>query len=182
MLPGLGIQIPVHAHHPAERDRGVQAPPLVQRIGTLGTSLAFHACPPERHDPLQLGHAVHPGGLDQERLGPLERFRVRASGGHQRSYGRHRDLAGLQGTAGHPHRRQPPCHADLLARGAPGHPVGAHEPRRGRGVSVVGVQAPAVDLGQAPQALGLQLLGRALQLGEVLLDPGVGQLGQRLGL
>jgi hypothetical protein len=47
-------------------------------------------------------------------------------------------------------------------------------------VSVAGEQPSAVDLRQAPQALGLQQLPGPMQLGEVLLDPGVGKFGERL--
>jgi hypothetical protein len=74
LLAGLGIQVPVHPHHPAERDRGGKAPARTQHIGTLGVSLAVHACPPEREDPSQLGYGVHPGGGDQDRLGAFERL------------------------------------------------------------------------------------------------------------
>ncbi len=45
----------------------------------------------------------------------------------------------------------------------------------------MGVEASPVDLGQSAQAFGLQELARTLQLGEVGLDPGIRQLGQRLG-
>jgi len=38
-----------------------------------------------------------------------------------------------------------------------------------------------VDLRQAPQALQLEQLGRLVQLREVLLDPGIRELGERLG-
>jgi hypothetical protein len=42
-------------------------------------------------------------------------------------------------------------------------------------------QPPAVELREPPEAFDLQLLDRSLELREVLLDAGVGQLGQRLG-
>jgi hypothetical protein len=42
-------------------------------------------------------------------------------------------------------------------------------------------QAAPVELGQPPQPLDLEQLDRAMQLGEVLLDHRVGQLGQDLG-
>ena len=42
-------------------------------------------------------------------------------------------------------------------------------------------ETPPVDLGEAAEALHLQQLEAALELGELLLDPGVGELRQRLG-
>jgi hypothetical protein len=48
-------------------------------------------------------------------------------------------------------------------------------------MTVTVVQASAVDLGEAPQPLRVQQFRRPLQLGEVLLDAGVGELGQHLG-
>lgn len=43
------------------------------------------------------------------------------------------------------------------------------------------MQAPAFDLGEPAEAFDLELLDRAMQLGEVLLDPRVRQIRQRLG-
>jgi len=43
------------------------------------------------------------------------------------------------------------------------------------------VQAPAIDLGEPAEPFDLELLDRAVQLGEVLLDPRVRQIRQRLG-
>jgi hypothetical protein len=48
-------------------------------------------------------------------------------------------------------------------------------------VTVALVQPSPVDLGEPAQPLGLQQLHRAMQLGELLLDAGVGELGEGLG-
>jgi hypothetical protein len=42
-------------------------------------------------------------------------------------------------------------------------------------------QPSAVDLRQATEPLGVDQVGRPLELREVLLDPGVGELGEHLG-
>jgi hypothetical protein len=43
------------------------------------------------------------------------------------------------------------------------------------------VQASALDLGQPTQPFDLELLDRAVQLGEILFDPRIRQLRQHLG-
>jgi hypothetical protein len=58
--------------------------------------------------------------------------------------------------------------------------MGGPEPRRGRQVPVAFVEPPPVDLRQPSHALQLDQLGRLLQLREVLLDPRVRKLRERL--
>jgi hypothetical protein len=48
-------------------------------------------------------------------------------------------------------------------------------------VPVAFEELPTVDLRQPSQALELDQLGGSVQLCEVLLDPGVRKLGERLG-
>jgi hypothetical protein len=70
---------------------------------------------------------------------------------------------------------------NVLARGAPRDPEPADDPGRRRKEPVTLVQASAFDLGQPSQTFDLELFDRAVQLREVLLDPRVRQIRQRLG-
>jgi hypothetical protein len=70
---------------------------------------------------------------------------------------------------------------NVLARDAPRDLEPADEPRRRREEPVALVQASALDLGQPTQPFDLELLDGAVQLGEIVLDPRIRQLRQRLG-
>jgi hypothetical protein len=71
-------------------------------------------------------------------------------------------------------------HDGLL--GAPPHLAEpAHDPGGSRKVAVAFEQPPTVELRKTPQPLSFQLLEGEMQLGEVLLDARVGQIGELLG-
>ena len=76
---------------------------------------------------------------------------------------------------------QRPREPNVLARDAPRHLEPGDEPGRGREEAVALVQAPAIDLGEPAEPFDLELLHRTVQLGEVLLDPRVREIRQRLG-
>src|SRR5438477_2588675 len=79
------------------------------------------------------------------------------------------------------HVLERPRLANLLPGRSPRHLEGAGQPGSG-GEESVDVEGTApVELGQPPQPLYLQLLHGPLELGEVLLDALIGQLGQDLG-
>ena len=56
----------------------------------------------------------------------------------------------------------------------------AASPGSGRQVAIAFERAAAVDLGQSPEALGLERLAGRVQLDEVGLDARVGHVAQRL--
>ena len=125
---------------------------------------------------------MDPRGLDELGLAPVERLRVGVPGRHEHTYRRHREIALLQRPAGLWHLLQRPGHAHVLARASPRHLERGGEPGRRRQVPVSLEQPPPLDLREAPQPLDLELLHGPLELGEVLLDTGVGLVENAVGL
>jgi hypothetical protein len=68
----------------------------------------------------------------------------------------------------------------LPARGSPRDPEPRDEPRRGREVTVPFEEPAPFDLRGASQPFELEELAHSLELGEVLLDACVGEVGERL--
>jgi len=177
-LARLGIEIAVDPHHPEQRDRRVQ-PPV--RGEPILAHLAFDRLAPERRDALELAHRVDPRRLDELRLAPLERVHIGVPNRDQHANRRHRHVALAERTPSLRHPIQRPREPNVLARDAPRNLEPGDEPGRGREEAVALVQAPAIDLGEPAEPFDLELLDGAVQLGEVLLDPRVRQIRQRLG-
>ncbi len=180
-LAGLGVEVAVDPHHPEERGGGVESTPMPQLLLPIDGSFPLGPLAPVPRDPLEVAHGVDAGHLDELGLAPSERGRLGLAGRHQHAHRRQRDLARLERPPSPGHLPEGPGHPRLLPRRPPRHPERARQPRGSREVAVPPEQATAFDLRQTAQPLRLEGLRGRLELGEVLLDPGVGQLDQILG-
>jgi hypothetical protein len=141
----------------------------------------FDRLAPERRNALEIAHRMDPGCLDELRLATFEGIGRGIPNRDQHPDRRHRYLALLERASRPGHVVQRTGDPNVLAGGAPRDLEPADEPRRCRQEPVPLVQASALDLDQPTQPFDLELLDRAVQLGEVLLDPRIRQLRQRLG-
>jgi hypothetical protein len=117
---------------------------------------------------------MDPGRLHELRLAAGERLGVGLPGGHENLRGSERNLARVERLLRVRHLLQAPRRPQLGLGLAPADLERRREPRRRRQVAVAAVDASALDLGQVTQALGLEQLGGALQLREVLFQHRVG--------
>ncbi len=143
-------------------------------------TIAFDALTPEGRDPLQVVDGVDASGLDELVLREIERLRVGVARRHEHACGRQRDVAGLERAARARHVRERSREVRLPARGSPRDPEPRGEPRRGREVTVPFEEPAPFDLREASKPFELEQLAHALELGEVLLDACVGEVGERL--
>jgi hypothetical protein len=178
---GLGVEVAVDPHHPLERQRGVQTAPRVQDVLAGLEALAFDVLPPDRRDLPQAADRVDACGLDELLLRAGERARVGLARVDEHARRRHGDVARIDRAAGHRHLLERPRDPRGAARHPPRDLEAVGEPRRRREVTVTLEQAAPLDLGEPPQALGLEQVDHALELGEVLLDARVGKVRERLG-
>ena len=124
-----------------------------------------------------------PSGCARLRRVAAPRPRTRWIGiprGDQTPRGAHRDVTRLDRDAGGRHLVQGSRRSHLVARHAPRHLESGREPPGGREVPVPLEQTPTLDLTEPPERFQLELVDDAADLGEVLLDPCVGKLGERL--
>jgi hypothetical protein len=143
-------------------------------------TVAFDALAPERRDPLQVVDGVDASGVDELVLRAIERLRVGVARRHEHARGRQRDVAGLERAARGRHVREPPREVRLPTRGSPRDPEPGGEPRRGQETAVSFEEPAPFDLREASQPFELEQLADLLELGEVLLDADVGEVGERL--
>jgi hypothetical protein len=123
---------------------------------------------------------MDPGGLDEHRLGILERRGVDLARGGQHSSRRHRHIASVDCRASMRHGFQGARHPDGISCGTPRQSEPVDQPRRRRQVPVPLDEVPALHLGEAPESLDVDQLGGSLELCEVVLDPRVRQLLEHL--
>ena len=151
-----------------------------ERFLAVDPSLALDRLTPIGHDAPEVADRVDARGVDELRLRARERGGIRIPRGDKVPRGAHRDVTRLDGGAGVRHLIEGSRRAHLVARHSPRHLERGREPRRSREVPVPFEQMSPLDLTQPPERLQLELVDDAADLGEVLLDPGVGKVGERL--
>jgi hypothetical protein len=179
-LAGLGVKVPVHPHHATERDRGMEVAALTLRVGTVGQSLGLHPLPPGRDHAPKVRHGMATGGFLEHGPGTRERPRVELVRPSEHANRGHRHVVGLHGGTDLRHRTEDAGDPHVVARRPPPHPMLGCEPRGRRQMSVALEETPALDLGEPAEPLGVEQLPRALQLGELLLDPSIRKVGHGL--
>jgi hypothetical protein len=163
VLAVLAIELAVRANHAVGGDHRREPPAGVPVVLVAGGPIFVDVLAPPLELEPKLVVRARSGRLDEGLLGPGERLRSGLAGTGERVGGGGRDLASDERIGHTRHLLECAGDADLRRGGGLGDPVSPGEPRRGRELSIRGVQTSSLGLGQAPGALGLDRARRALQ-------------------
>jgi hypothetical protein len=169
-LSGLRVQIPVHAHHPVQRRRDVETPPIARSLGVPCRRTPIDRLAPVVDRAAQLAGSEGHRRLDERLLDLHELGRVDLTRRDEHRRRRGRDLARRQRLAGARHPPQPARDPHLLAGDRPRAPQAMDEPGRHRQVPVAHEGPAGIELRHATQTLRLERAAGALDLDHVLLE------------
>jgi hypothetical protein len=166
-LPGLRVQIAVHAHHPAPGGGDEQTPPLEPTVLVLQRPLAIGGDSPGGDHVAELAHAHRSGGLHERVLDLRERLGARLARRGEQPNRVGRDLARRERVprARHPLERPRVTYLRGGSRVRPS--MALCEPRRDGQAPVRRERAPPLELDQPPRPFRLEHARGAFELVEV---------------
>jgi len=177
----LGIELAVYPRHAIRVGADVQSSPFVAAILVLYRPQGIGGDPPGPGHTAELSDAHRALGLEQRRFGACE-----CLGGYLLRRGQHLhrrfgDLALAERPRYRRHRLERAGAAHSTFRDGTRQPLAMGEPSGRRQVAVGGIDPPALELGHAAPALGLEHASGPLDLVQVARERLVGERAEVLG-